>query len=609
MRRPGGLFMLCKFARRYVITNLIAFSVFGGCSAELLPGQAPEPITIATLPLGLNGVGYEGINEAEVEPWGPSGLRVDNDGTLWLIDAAARRVIHFDRSGALLDVIPLDGMAVGPVDLYLHRSDLFLLDRAAMFPSVVRVSREGELVGMVALPAGLEASAQGFVANDDDRVLLSFGGTAVAEVLGNSGGLTIAAPEIYSREGRAIELSFPDATRDDEIGRELHVDIGNSQLAIRTQFFISSVALLAVKADGSFVLSMEEVTFDPVVLTDSTIWHVAADGAVLGKAREPVQAQRVFVPRGVALDREDALLALKTSFDGASVVELPWQSELVPVLGEMVDEERAFEVVETEQPAKAAVQTVGDVAVATQAATACVRREDMITRAFEYVNNWTWLSRKNVDRDNTRCAGRAVPRYFSTLKQAKAVNTPIGCVGSAPDIGYECIRSIPYDWGGWTTIANYARSMRTGAQAGDVDIAAIEGCSTGVDCSGLIGRLWRTNELPRADGQVVAARPTTRTLDKWSKAISAATGHPGCESCDNELVVLHQGDILLNPGVHVAMFRRFGETTIPEQKASGRFPFHLEATKGRGYDRAVYAAWPWTRYRSFQPRSFIHTCP
>lgn len=595
--------------RNAALIGLVFTTTAMGCGTGSLPIDPEPPVTLTRLPLGERGVSYAGLDEEETEAWGPSGLRVQEDGTIWTLDAAASRAIHFDGQGQLLDTVDLDGLASGPVDLYVRDDEMFLLDRAAMVPTVVRISLSGVAIDSAAIPMDLEARAQGFVTDDGNGLWLSFGGTEVAEVSTEGGSLQLGDVHASLLNGQAITLDFPDTSSFDEIGHELVVSTGAGQTTIHMDGFVSSVSLLALHDDGSFVLSMEEVTFDPVVLVDSTVWHIAADGSVLAKAREPVSDQLVFVPRALALHPSGALLALQTDRGGASIVGLPWQTALEPILQDEVDERRDRDPIDDEAQTLVPSGLAGAVAVTSQAATRCLRREDMIVDGFAYVNNWTWLSTKNVDRGNTRCAGRDVPRYFRTAAQTKAVNSPSGCSGEPPSSGYTCIRSVPYDWGGWLTVEGYRTAMKKGSQAGDVNTADIESCSAGVDCSGLIGRVWKTNELPRTDGTLTTSRPTTRSLDKWSKPVSAANGHPSCATCDNRNVVIYQGDILLNPGSHVSMFRRYGETTIPEQKGSGRFPLHIEATKGRGYDRVSYAAWPWKRYGSFQPRSFIHACP
>jgi hypothetical protein len=176
--------------------------------------------------------------------------------------------------------------------------------------------------------------------------------------------------------------------------------------------------------------------------------------------------------------------------------------------------------------------------------------------------------------------------------------------------------------------------MGKGSQAGDIDTknpaatdktaAGIEGCSHGTDCSGFISRAWDLKTFYNLN------RATTATLGKYSTSISkGATSHPGCvrgvkmpkanppqasditTACKNSAVVIKMGDILLKPGSHVTMFRKFGTATdknVDGRKVSGRFPFHFESTESKNFDRVTYYQWPWSRFDTFEPRRYKKVC-
>jgi hypothetical protein len=153
---------------------------------------------------------------------------------------------------------------------------------------------------------------------------------------------------------------------------------------------------------------------------------------------------------------------------------------------------------------------------------ACRTPQSMMDMVFEYVNSATWLSSKNMDRPNTKCAGRKVPRYITTT-YAAVQNKGAVCSGASLGAGYECIRSVPYDWGGVDTVATYRTAMSAGSQAGDIDSNAVEACSRGIDCSGFVSRAW---DLYTFYGVKHAG---TKQLGSYSKSISGGkTSHPGC---------------------------------------------------------------------------------
>ncbi|MEA3447530.1 MAG: PKD domain-containing protein [Bacteroidota bacterium] len=92
--------------------------------------------------------------------------------------------------------------------------------------------------------------------------------------------------------------------------------------------------------------------------------------------------------------------------------------------------------------------------------------------------------------------------------------------------------SIPYMWGGWSTLPQYDQGIADGVSAGDsctVGAGASSSCAVGVDCSGFVSVAW---ELPWKYG--------TSTLPDISTAYS---------SFDE----LKPGDIVNNAGSHVRL--------------------------------------------------------
>src|SRR4051794_40773605 len=67
------------------------------------PGVQPEAnVVVATLPLGSAGVHYADEHVQELLPWGPAALRVAHDGTFWIVDSAADRLLHVAPDGGVL---------------------------------------------------------------------------------------------------------------------------------------------------------------------------------------------------------------------------------------------------------------------------------------------------------------------------------------------------------------------------------------------------------------------------------------------------------------------------------------------------------------------------
>lgn len=168
-------------------------------------------------------------------------------------------------------------------------------------------------------------------------------------------------------------------------------------------------------------------------------------------------------------------------------------------------------------------------------------RPKIIKNAKKYINNSTNLNDVNI---NGACAGRGKPRYIST-------------VGN--------YASMPYDWGGFSSVAQFNSDMVSGYQAGDIDTknpaikpVGVESCSKGIDCSGFISRAWG---LPAKQG--------TATLT----TIAYQVGNIG--SIDS----LRIGDILNKNAKHVMLFN--GKNTDGSAKI-------YEATTDQQLDRVTF---------------------
>lgn len=143
----------------------------------------------------------------------------------------------------------------------------------------------------------------------------------------------------------------------------------------------------------------------------------------------------------------------------------------------------------------------------------CKSRQKAIDDAYDYMDNKVYLSASSINNDTT-CPARVIPSYLSGGKA----------------MTYE---SVSYNWGGFDSIAEFNEKIVTNKmKAGNVNLknSPLLSCAAGVDCSGYVSRAWGlTSKLGTWDMANV-----TEEID-WKD--------------------MKPGDVYLNPGVHVAMYR------------------------------------------------------
>lgn len=133
--------------------------------------------------------------------------------------------------------------------------------------------------------------------------------------------------------------------------------------------------------------------------------------------------------------------------------------------------------------------------------------EDKLNNADSYVDH-TW-SATDVNIKKVSCGGKTV--------------------APAPWVVKGENESIPYCWGGYSTLSQFDTGIKNGKVAGDITISTVAlSCTEGVDCSGFVSRVWETK------------RYTTSSFPSVTKQHSSFTE-------------LKAGDILNKAGSHVRM--------------------------------------------------------
>lgn len=504
-----------------------------------------------SLPVGSEGILYEGGQSVDSLPWGPAALAVAPDGTFWIADTVGNRLRAYGARGepkAILDLAPLGIVGIG--DLEAGSAGLWVLDIAAPVPALLHLTPEGKLLQRKALPKGLrlEDGLSGIALGDSGEVWIEcWGGARLVQLLDSRGQLDVRELPGYVRHGRIYSAQPADLGRGE--GSHGRVTVDGQATEVTVLHTLAGLRFLGARNTGDFFLLVEEMVSTPTIRIEQTVRHYSAEGVLLGTALLPGEEPYTYVAQGIVMGPDGSVYALLTRRDGLEVWRLAFFEGQVPSrLKDLPPDGESGKETSAIAPA------------------GCRSRSEILSTATGYVNNQKYLSATNTDGP---CNGRGKPRYIA---------------------GPGTYASVPYDWGGFDTVNSYNSAMHPNSyQAGDIDscnpmcwdprqqrwvCCGVEGCSRGVDCSGFVSRCWG-----------LATKHSTWTLPSVSCALRST-------SC------LVAGDILNRPGVHVVLFSAFASNGIQA----------YEATTANRFDRVVYRYLPWGSLAGYVPRRYCSVC-
>ncbi|MCG3173998.1 MAG: hypothetical protein GMKNLPBB_02215 [Myxococcota bacterium] len=121
------------------------------------------------------------------------------------------------------------------------------------------------------------------------------------------------------------------------------------------------------------------------------------------------------------------------------------------------------------------------------------------------------------------------------------------------------VTGLPYDWGGYKTIAQFETDLRNGQAAGSHKVHGVLSCTTGVDCSGYVSQVWRIGHN------------STSTMHNVSRTISRSEVLPA--------------DAFNDAGSHIVLFVSYLANGAPQyyEAAGGAKKVRLNTTGGWRY--------------------------
>jgi hypothetical protein len=409
---------------------------------------------VFTISDGEDGMYYEGAGISEMLTWGPAAFTVAPDGSFWIADTAAARLLHYSPTGNLLGKIDLKSLIVGATDVEVAESGIWVLDQASIPPKVMRFAEDGTVLAKYDLPFGLhlEDGLSGIVLGDGGELLVEREGDAYITQITDAAGklIEMVTTNGYIHKGKpfaahAYGLNTTTPRRGTIFAGELRIEV-------ETEYDLGGMQILGFGPQDDFFVVLEELALNPEtgLQIDQTVRHYNALGKYLGVARVPIAEQYTYVEHGIALGPDGAVYALATRSDRAEVLRLVFTENLDSIL---------FEPPVTSDLTDIQVESFG--------IDTCVSRDTIMSIASGYTGNSKYLSSTNTDG---ACSGRQKPRY-------------LGGAGTYP--------SVSYDWNGFDTVSGFNGYMYPNTyQAGDINTTS-EGCSRGVDCSGFVSRTWQ----------------------------------------------------------------------------------------------------------------------
>ncbi|PIU90282.1 MAG: hypothetical protein COS63_03600, partial [Anaerolineae bacterium CG06_land_8_20_14_3_00_57_67] len=458
-------------------------------------GNAHE--VVFTVPVGENGIHYEGVDIPEMLTWGPAAFTVAPDGSFWIADTVGGRLLHYSPAGNLLGKIDLKGLIVGATDVEAAKAGIWVLDQASMPPKVIRLAEDGAALGKYDLPPGLhlEDGLTGIALGNRGELLVEREGDAYVTQFTDATGNPVEAMTTngYIHKGglfaaNASGLNSLTPKRGTILAGQLHIEV-------ETEYDLGGMQILGFGPQDDFFVALEELALNPDtgLQVDQTVRHYDALGKYMGVARVPIAEQYTYVQQGLAIGPDGSVYVLATRPDRVEVWRLVFTQSLDSIL---------YEPPLTSNPAEIHDESFG--------VKACVSRNTIISTASSYRNNSKYLSSTNI---NGACSGRQKPRYLG---------------------GAGTYSSVSYDWGGFDTVSGFNGYMYPNTyKAGDINTTE-ESCSRGVDCSGFVSRTWQ-----------LTSKHSTCTLENISTQLPSK----------NDML---RGDIYNKCGDHVVLFSSFG---------------------------------------------------
>ena len=183
-----------------------------------------------------------------------------------------------------------------------------------------------------------------------------------------------------------------------------------------------------------------------------------------------------------------------------------------------------------------------------------------------------------IDRDTVMQIAKSYAEHKWTCTSA---NTKASCSSSyTSDYSPGTYTGVPYDWGGYKTLAEFDDEIKRGYGAGSHSRDGVLWCTTGVDCSGYVSKCWQEQ------------RYTTSNISEISYVVDKNS--------------VKKGDIFNKAGSHVVLFSHFdsGGKPIFYEASGSASKVRLNTTGGWSFLNGYTAR----RYRNITDTQSTNNC-
>jgi hypothetical protein len=290
--------------------------------------------TVFSIPVGGNSIiRYRGADNPDMEITGPNAIAVLPDDTFMIADLIANHLLHYDKTGSLLDTIELYDLGIANIaDLRVSGDKLFLLEVSLDFSPpryrVNQLSRDGKLIASydISESFGIDQGLTGIAIDCDGSVLVELeGGFYLYRLQDIQNNAAIATPSGYYCNNEFYRI----VSSGSPYRRAMTAGDVRYETQLTTDF--GGLTLLNVFQDGSFYVFREDVVDDPIVKVDLTLHYIGADMISQGVARVPISEAYYYIMRNIVVTAKGEVFMLLPKRDSLDVVRLNFYRGLEPL--------------------------------------------------------------------------------------------------------------------------------------------------------------------------------------------------------------------------------------------------------------------------------------